>query len=58
MTSLTTLLAENEEVNNISVFPILETSDSTLVQISAVSASGGNSYMLYNTNMDYRILNK
>ncbi len=58
ITSLTTLLAENEEVNNISIFPILETSDSTLVQISAVSASGGNSYMLYNANMDYRILNK
>lgn len=58
ISSITTLLAESEEVNNTGVFPILETSDSTLVQISAVSASGGNSYMLYNTNMDYRILNK
>jgi hypothetical protein len=55
---MNTLLSEDEKTNNINVFPILETSDSTLVQISAVSAGGGNSYMLYNTNMDYRILNK
>ena len=58
ISSITALLNENEEVSNTEIFPILETSDSTLVQINAVSAAGGNSYMLYSANMDYRILNK
>ncbi len=58
ISSLTALLSANDELNNIEVFPMLETSDNTLVQISAVSTAGGNSYLLYNTNMDYRILNK